>query len=129
MNIQAEKAAIQNVVTAFAHTLNAGNKGALRDFFAQDGLFMPEGFKSIPSSRLTGPTDFLIRANFQIAFTPEDIVIDGCYGFARFTALTNMRNPETGTPTWKKSKDFFVFRKEQDHWKIYRYMFNNVKEI
>lgn len=129
MNIQAEKAAIEEVVTAFAHTLNTGNKDALCDFFAQDGLFMPEGFESIPSSRLAGPTDFLIRANFQIVFTPEDIAIDGGYGFARFTARTNMRNPETGTPTRKKSRDFFVFRKEQNNWKIYRYMFNNVKEI
>jgi ketosteroid isomerase-like protein len=129
MNIQAEKAAIEDVVTAFAHTLNTGNKDALRGFFAQDGLFMPEGFKSIPSNRLAGATDFLNRVNFQIAFTPEDIVIDGGYGFARFTAHTNMRNPETGTPTRKKSRDFFVFRKEQDLWKIYRYMFNNVREI
>lgn len=129
MNIEAEKAAIEDVVTAFAHTLNTGNKDALRDFFAKDGVFMPEGFKSIPSSRLAGPTDFPIWTNFQIAFTPEDIVIDGGYGFARFTALTNTRNPETGTPTRKKSRDFFVFRKEQDNWKIYRYMFNNVKEI
>src|SRR5438552_12574357 len=99
MNIQAEKAAIEDIVTAFAHTLNTGNKDAIPDFFAHDGLFMPEGFKSIPCNRLAGPINFLTRVNFQIAFTPENIVIDGGYGFGRFTALTNVRNPETGTST------------------------------
>lgn len=129
MNILTEKTAIQDVVTAFAHTLNTGNKNAIPDFFARDGLFMPEGSKPIPSNRLAGPTDFLRRVNFQIDFTPEDIVIDGDYGFARFTACTKMLNPETGSSIRQKSRDFFVFRKDEAHWKIYRYMFNNVKEV
>ena len=92
MNIQEEKTAIEGVVAAFAHRLNTGKRGAVPAFFAKDGLFMPEGFKSILSSRLPGPTDFLNRVNFQIAFTLEDIVVDGGYGFVCFTALNNIAN-------------------------------------
>ncbi|SNR76560.1 nuclear transport factor 2 family protein [Flavobacterium sp. ov086] len=129
MNYQKEKEAVSAVLGDFAQALNTGQSIAIPEFFAQDGVFIPEGMKTILGRDQLGKTDkgYLRRSDFKISYTLKDITIDGQYAFVEALATTTEKRVSDLKLEKKTSTDFFVLKFTEEHWKIYRYVFNNVR--
>jgi ketosteroid isomerase-like protein len=130
MNDQDHTQAIRNTLTDYAKTLSAADKAAIPGFYTNDGKFMPEGYKTLNSvDLLKTNTGFLKNYNFKIEYSIQDITIDKQLAFVLADAKTSQKDPETGMVFVTKSRDFFVLKKIDEKWKIYRYLFNNVKSF
>jgi ketosteroid isomerase-like protein len=122
---------ITKLLSDYALSLNSAQVDLIPAFYAEDGLFMPDGIKKISKSDLLEKStgNFLKQTDFKIEYTTEDIVMKDSYAFVLAAAKTSTKNLVTGDVSKKTSRDFFVLRKEGDEWKIYRYIFNNVLRI
>ena len=127
MSTQTEKTAIEKFLTAYTEALNSANTALIPSFYTEDGLFMPNGFKALTTGDLlNGSKSFFKKANFHIGYAVPDTVVDGDYAFVQTTAQTTTTDTEKSQEIRQTSRDFFVFRKEKEDWKIYRYIFNKM---
>lgn len=131
MNYTKEKQAISTLLDNFAQVLNSAQTKAIPDFFDQDSIFIPEGMGKFIGIDTLGKTDegFLKRANFKISYTIKDITVENNYAFVEAFASTVENRISDLNSVKKSSIDFFVLKNVDDNWKIYRYIFNNVKEL
>ncbi|WP_185974357.1 YybH family protein [Litoribacter populi] len=128
MSTQFEKTAVEKLLTDYAEALNSANTALIPSFYTADGLFMPDGYKGLPTEDLLGTSKgFFKNVRFQIDFTVPDTVIDGEYAFVQTMAKTTTTKLEKNQEVKQTSRDFFVLRKGKEGWKIYRYIFNNVR--
>lgn len=126
-----EKEAISIVLGNFAQALNNGEINAVANFFDHDAIFIPDGMKkSIAANELRKTdTGYLKRVNFRIGFTIKDITVENQFAFVEAFAATTQNRISDLKPVEKRSIDFFVLKKLNENWKIYRYIFNNVREL
>ncbi|PBJ10145.1 nuclear transport factor 2 family protein [Flavobacterium sp. ACN6] len=131
MNYTKEKQAISTLLDNFAQVLNSAKTKAIPDFFDQEAVFIPEGMGKFIGIDTLGKTDegFLKRANFKISYTIKDIIVENNYAFVEAFASTVENRISDLNSVKKSSMDFFVLKNVDDNWKIYRYIFNNVKEL
>lgn len=131
MSYTKEKEAIGTLLGDFAQVLNNGETNAITGFFDRNAVFIPDGMKKIIEGNQLGKTSngYLKRADFKITYVIKDIVIENQFAFVEAFATTTENRVSDLKPVQKKSIDFFVFKKEDENWKIYRYIFNNVREL
>ena len=119
---------IEELLSAFATALNVADVSLLPSFFSADAVFMPDGFKILTAADLQNTGNgYLQRAHFQIDFKIKELLIDLPYAFVRANAAAKMEDSGTHQLITQQSRDFFVLRKDNEEWKIFRYMFNHVK--
>jgi len=125
MSTQQEKLAAEELVAAYAKILNAADSAAIPSFYTHDGVFMPDGFKTLQTADLvkTGGS-YLKKANFQISYDLQEVVVDKGFAFINATAQVTSTDLSTGKIINRSSRDFFVLRKQEQEWKIFRYIFN-----
>lgn len=126
-----EKEAIGILLGNFAQVLNNRETAAIAGFFDQDAVFIPDGMKKIIAGNQLGKTSsgYLKRADFKIGYSIKDITIEDQFAFVEAAATTTENRISDLKPVPKKSIDFFVLKKNGENWKIYRYIFNNVREL
>lgn len=126
-----EEMEIIRVLQEYASSLNAIQSDLIPEFYAEDGVFMPDGLKMLTKSAIkkkaTG--NFLRKTGFNIEYTTESIVVNGGYAFVEAIAKVSTLDILTRAKNEKTSRDFFVFCKEGTKWKIYRYIFNRKENI
>lgn len=128
MDIQSEKQSVERLMLGLAEALNAADISSIPSFYAEDGIFMPDGFKVLTQDQLSkSGNSYLKRNRFKITFFIQDIIINEGYAFVDATAKTQTTDPVQNKTVLTTSRDFFVLRKINREWKIYRYMFNHVK--
>lgn len=122
---------INDVLIAYADSINTAQTDAISSFYTEDGLFMPAGFKTLAKAQLLFKRsgNFFERKTFKIAYAVENILIDADYAFVSAAARTSTKDVVSDIISEKTSRDFFIFRKEAGNWKIFRYLFNNVSEL
>jgi ketosteroid isomerase-like protein len=124
-NIKAEM-----LVAEYAAALNAANVDLIPAFYTADAVFMPDNTRKLTKADLLKSSQtFLNQNRFHISYSIQDITVKDEYAFVQATAQTKTVNPNTNTEVFKTSQDFFVLRNEQNEWKIFRYIFNNVKGL
>ncbi|MCC9138488.1 YybH family protein [Pontibacter silvestris] len=129
MNIQNGKTAAESLITSYAKALSSADAASIPTFYTEDGRFLPNGFRALTSADLSKRSkSYLEKGQFHIEFNVQDIAIDGQFAFVEAVAQTRSVDVATGGALTHVSRDFFVLRKEQEEWKIFRYTFNNVKE-
>jgi ketosteroid isomerase-like protein len=127
MNTQNEITAVTALIRGYADTLNSGNASAIGGYYATDGAILPNGYKTIKKEQLDQVSgEFLRRSNFKIDFQTERISIDGDYAFVDSVATANSTAAD-GKLLTKTTRDLFILRKKAAAWKIYRYIFNDIK--
>ena len=132
MNIQEEKQTVERFITAYAEALNTANTHLIPSFYyAKDSLFMPNKMKTLSGHDLRTATtgSFFKKVSFHIDYSVKDIAVDDRFAFVQALAIATTKDLLTGEQSAKTSRDFFVLRKDEEEWKIYRYMFNNVDKI
>jgi ketosteroid isomerase-like protein len=119
---------IQEKILNFEAALNLGNIEDVLSFYSDEAIFMPDGYKTLKKSQIgKSGLEFLIESDFKIRFENMKIAIDETYAFVEAIAKTSQNDKESSSKLEKTSRDFFVFRKEEGDWKIFRYIFNKVK--
>lgn len=118
---------VKEKILNFASALNLGKIEDVLPFYSDEAIFMPDGSKTFTKSQIgKSGAEFLIESDFKIRFYDVKIAIDETYAFVEAIANTSQNDKETSSKLEKTSRDFFVFRKEEGDWKIFRYIFNNV---
>lgn len=127
MSTTNEKLAAEQVLHSYAEVLNKTNIASISSFYAFDGLFMPDGFKTLSKKDLDAVSGkFLKDENFKINYDINNLKVRNEFAFIDAIATTTTIGPG-GEETSENSRDFFVLRKDGEDWKIYRYMFNKVQ--
>lgn len=131
MNYTKEKEAISIFLGNFVQVLNNGNTKAIPDFFDRDAIFIPDGMEKIIAGNQLGKTDngYLKRSNFKISYIIKDVTIENQFAFVEAFATTTENRIADLKSVQKRSIDFFVLKNEGENWKIFRYVFNNVREL
>lgn len=128
MSTQQEKQSAEGLLSRYAKVLNAADAAAIPSFYTQDGVFMPDGFKMLSVADLEkSGSSYLKKVNFQITYQVKNVKIDRDYAFVEAAAQTTIADISTGKESKHFSHDFFVLRNEGESWKIFRYIFNQVK--
>ena len=127
MTNQDQTQQLRQAIDGFAATLNAAEAASLQDLFTADGKFMPHGFRTLSSKQLESSANSFLASNaFHIAFEIQNIDINNDFATVITRAKTAQRKPGSAAKIERTSRDFFVFRKIGNAWKIHRYIFNNV---
>jgi ketosteroid isomerase-like protein len=127
MNIENEQQTVVNVLNRFATVLTSSNIKKLPGFFSEDAVFMPNETTTISGQALQQPSgNFFDKSEFKITFSIKGIVVDLPYAFVQATATATIIARSTGEASEKTTRDFFVLRKTEKEWKIYRYIFNTI---
>ena len=72
---------------------------------------------------------FLKESGFKIAYEIQNIIIDERYAFVEALAKTSGKGASKDYSINKASIDLFILKRTDKGWKIYRYIFNNVKQV
>ncbi|MGS2739280.1 YybH family protein [Sinomicrobium sp. M5D2P17] len=122
-----EKDVIMNVVRDYATVLNTARIEAIPGFYTDDAIFMANGSRGITKNDLQKNTGgkFFSHNRFRIEYKPEEIIVYELFAFVTATARTSTDNIPLGITLNNTTRDFFVFKKIAEDWKIFRYMFNS----
>jgi ketosteroid isomerase-like protein len=119
---------VKEKISNFESALNLGNIEDVLSFYSDEAIFMPDGNKTLKKSQIgKSGSEFLIESDFKIRFDDVKIAVDETYAFVEAIAKTSQNDKESSSKSERTSRDFFLFRKEEGDWKIFRYIFNNVK--
>lgn len=126
MRIKNVQQTVVDVLNGFAIALNAADTERLSAFFTSDAVFMPEAAKAFSVAALLHLSGgFLKKTAFYRQFAVKDIQTGGHYAFVQANATAATLNRAGGSTSVKRPRNFFVLQNEEQHWKIYRYRFNN----
>ncbi|MBS7565470.1 nuclear transport factor 2 family protein [Mucilaginibacter sp. Bleaf8] len=127
MSTTNEKLAAEQVLHAYAEVLNKADIALISSFYAFDGLFMAQGFKTLAKKDLDAAgSKFLKVGNFKINYAIQNVTVENEFAFIDATARTTITR-RGGEEISDNSRDFFVLRKDGTDWKIYRYLFNKIR--
>jgi len=120
--------AIHNTLNDYATALNTAEIESIPTFYATDGMFMPDGYPTISKSAnlKRAAENYLIKSAFNIKYVVDNILIDQDLAFVNAQADTLQKDKVTGGVISQSTRDFFILKRSDGSWKIYRYMFNNV---
>ncbi|MEN5085921.1 nuclear transport factor 2 family protein [Sphingobacterium faecium] len=119
---------IAELLEGYVLAINDAQTASIAAFYAEEGLFMPEGFKTLTKQDLSREksSNFLRKTDFKIEYTIEKIEVEDNFAFVSATAKTSEKESVTNDAVIKQTRDLFVLRKEESSWKIFRYVFNNI---
>jgi ketosteroid isomerase-like protein len=118
---------IKEDIQNFASALNAGDIKRVLSFYSDEGIFMPEGFRTLKKNEIgKSRSKFLAEKKFNIEYENLNITINENYAFVEAIAKTSENHLKNLSKIQKTSRDFFVLHREDHYWKILRYIFNNV---
>lgn len=124
-NIQQQE--VQTFIANYAEVLNSGNSELILHFFAERGLFMPDGYPTFTAGEkfMKSSTSFFRKNTILINYEINDISIEGDFALVNSNASTTSTDLTSNKKTTRNSRDFFVLQRESGEWKILRYIFNN----
>lgn len=124
-----EKQAIEKVLLAYGEALNTSDVSKVLQLYTADGVFMPTTFptaKGIEQLKESYGNVFkTIKLN--VKFTIEEIVIRDDVAFAQTSSKGTTLIHANGQTVPEENREFFFLVKENNEWKISRYMFNKAK--
>jgi uncharacterized protein (TIGR02246 family) len=126
--MQKDITSVESLLTAYRDAVNASDVASLASLYAESGVFMPAGFHSIVGREAIkrSADRFFNQKQLSLSFTVEDIVFEGDFAFVGANSRCTVQPLPAGKSMSTQGKDFFVLLKEQQQWKVYRYMFNVV---
>lgn len=124
-----EKQAIEKVLLAYEDALNKSDVNEVLQVYAHDGVFMPT---TLPTAKGTEQlkesyTNVFKTIQLNIKFTIEEIVVSGNFAFAQTFSKGTTLIHANGQTVDEENREFFFLSKENENWKISRYMFNKAK--
>jgi len=121
------KEQIEKLLMVYKESLNTSDVSKAVDSYTKDGVFMPSGTAN-GTDAIKGAYEFVFsQIQLNIEFFIEEIVIENDIAFAITTSKGTTLIHATGDTVSEENRELFVFEKENNKWKIARYMFNKMK--
>ena len=123
------KQEIENLLMFYKETLNTSNAEKATSLYTKDGVFMPSGAPTaIGTENIKGAYEFVFsQIQLNIEFYIEEITIENTMAYAVTSSKGSTLIHANGETIPEENRELFVFEKENDIWKIARYMFNKTK--
>ncbi|MBT8307712.1 MAG: nuclear transport factor 2 family protein [Maribacter sp.] len=123
------KREIESLLMIYKETLNTSNAEKATSLYTKDGIFMPSGAPSaIGKADIKGAYDFVFsQIQLNIEFYIEEITIENTMAYAVTSSKGSTLIHANGETIPEENRELFIFEKENDTWKIARYMFNKTK--
>lgn len=117
---------IRNLLTRYEERLNSSDAEAIAGLYANDGIFMPQGF---PTARGRPAVLASYRAIFSnialsIGFEVDEVKVSGGLATAITRSNGTVRVNATSGSAPESNRELFAFAQEDGAWRIARYMFN-----
>ncbi len=123
-----DKEHIEKLLMVYKEALNTSNTKKAVKCYTKDGVFMPSGAPTASAIKIKDAYDFVFsQIQLDIEFYIEEIVIDNDMAFAVTSSKGTTLIHSSGEKVPEENRELFVFEKENNDWKIARYMFNKMK--
>jgi len=124
-----EKQKIEELLNTYKKSLNTSDAKLAQSLYTKDGVFMPtQGPSGIGSEGILKSYEYVFsQIQLNIEFFIEEIQVEGNMAFAVTSSKGTTLIHATGATVPEENRELFVFEKENDTWKIARYMFNKTK--
>jgi ketosteroid isomerase-like protein len=117
---------IRELLATYERSLNTSDAPLAASVYAKGGLFMPTSLPSAAGEHLEDSYRHVFGAiKLNVAFTIEELVVtseNSAY------AITQSKGTQvvlaTETESAEANREIFIFTREDNAWKISRYMFN-----
>jgi ketosteroid isomerase-like protein len=118
---------ITNLLKRYEEALNSSNAQAALALYGSDPIVMPQGAPAFIGREEVQKiyNHFFEVLKLNVIFTIHEIVdmgVDLAYG--RTTSAGTKELLASHKVSAEANNELFIFRKEQDHWKIHRYLFS-----
>jgi uncharacterized protein (TIGR02246 family) len=129
MNTTTEKKAIEKMLFSYRDALNTSDVSKVLTLYTKDGMFMPTNAPTAKGQeQLKGSYEFVFKTiQLHIEFFIEEIVVNGDYAYAVTNSKGTTLIHANGQTVPEENRELFVLAKEDEQWKISRYMFNKTK--
>jgi len=123
------KEQIEKLLMTYKESLNTSDVSKAVNSYTADGVFMPSGAPTANGKEaIKGAYKFVFsQIQLNIEFFIEEIVIENDIAFAITTSKGTTLIHATGDTVPEENRELFIFEKENNKWKIARYMFNKMK--
>ncbi len=123
------KEQIEKSLMIYKESLNTSNVNEAVNSYTKDGVFMPSGAPTANGTEaIKGAYEFVFsQIQLNIEFFIEEMVIENDIAFAITTSKGTTLIHATGETVPEENRELFIFEKENNEWKIARYMFNKMK--
>ena len=127
--VKLEKEKIQSLLGEYKRSLNTSDATLAQSLYARDGVFMPSNAPSAigPESILSSYEYIFSQIQLNIEFFIDEILVEGDFAFATTSSKGTTLIHASGETIPEENRELFVFEKENDDWKIARYMFNKTQ--
>ncbi|NER09823.1 YybH family protein [Muriicola jejuensis] len=124
-----EKLKIEELLMNYEKALNTSDAKLAQSLYTKDGIFMPtEAPSGIGSEGILRSYEYVFsQIQLSIAFTIEEIVVEGNMAFAVTSSKGMVKIHANGMEVPEANRELFVFEKVEGDWKIARYMFNKTE--
>lgn len=126
--MQTDRTAVEKLLEAYSEALQAPDAAALAALYTESGVFMPAGGPVTAGREAIRQRAerFFTDKWVSLFFTMEEVVFEGRFAFVQATSTCKVQQRFSGTEVKERSKDFFVLRKEEQSWEVFRYVFQGV---
>lgn len=124
------KADITSVIKSYEKALNASDVKKVIRLYAKDGVFMPANKPtSAGKAQVTKAYQYVFKAlDLNVKFHIDEIVKRDDLAFVRTSSDGKITLRDKNVSIKNNSRELFVMKRIDGSWKIYRYMFNEVKK-
>jgi len=124
-----EKLAVEKVLFAYGEALNKSDVNKVLQVYTHDGVFMPTTLPTAKGAEQLREsyTNVFKAIQLNVKFTFEEIVVSGDVAFAQTSSNGTTLIHANGQTVAEENREFFFLNKENEEWKISRYMFNKAK--
>ncbi len=123
-----DKEQIEELLMVYQESLNTSDVSKAINSYAKDGVFMPSQAPTASGNNIKGAYEHVFsQIQLNIKFYIEEIVIENNLAFAITTSKGSTLIHATGDTVPEENRELFIFEKENNEWKIARYMFNKMK--
>ncbi len=116
---------IQTLIQSYETALNHNDTDAILDLYGSDPVFMPQHAPALVGRDAVraGYEQVFASIKLDIRFEIHEIEEAGDWAWARTSSAGSTQILAAGIEVTEGNNELFVFRKENDEWKIHRYLF------
>ena len=118
--------AISNVIEEYEVALNNSDTKAVLALYGKSPTFMPQHAPAqIGKSTIKKAYQGVFKAiDLQVSFTIHNIEVHGDTAWVRTSSAGKTKILANGAEINEGNNELFIFKKEQENWKIHQYIFS-----
>ncbi len=122
-----DEAKIRELISEYQNVLNNEEIEKIPMLYSKQAIFMPPDVSAIKGVEEIGLTyEYLFsQFDFELEFDVKEIVISENFAYVHSNSEGTITLESNKTEETSKNQEIFILIKEEDDWKISRYIFNS----